>query len=73
MTDSLSSVTNFLEEIGISAKWEAKGEARGEARAKENEALAIAQKMVNSGFPLETVVSITELDPEKVRALYQNI
>ena len=50
----------------MSAAWEAKGEAKG----KENEALTIAQKMVNSGFPLETVVSITELDPEKVKALY---
>ena len=68
MTDSLSSVTNFLEEIGISAKWEAKGEAR----AKENEALAIARNMVDLGLPPETVISATMLDPEKVKALYQN-
>ena len=64
MTDSLSSVTNFLEEIGISAKWE--------ARAKENEALTIARNMVNLGLPPETVISATMLDPEKVKALYQN-
>jgi len=74
MTDSLSSLVNFLEEIGISAAWEAKGvaigEARGEARVKENEALAIAQNMLNQGYPIEAVISATMLDPEKVNALY---
>jgi len=28
--------------------------------------------MINSGFPPETVAAMTELDPEKVKALYQN-
>jgi hypothetical protein len=35
------------------------------------EAVAIAQNLVKLGIPFETVVSATQLDPEKVRALYQ--
>ena len=62
MTDSLSSLANFLEEIGMSAAWEARG--------KENEALAIAQNMMNQGYPIDAVISATMLDPEKVKALY---
>jgi len=34
-----------------------------------SKALAIAQNMVKLGFPLETVGSATQLDPEKVKAL----
>ena len=41
------------------------------ARAEERKSLKIAQKMVDSGFPLETVCSMTELEPEKVKALYR--
>jgi len=29
--------------------------------------------MVNAGFPFETVVSMTNLDPEKVKGLYLDI
>jgi hypothetical protein len=56
-----------LENVGLTAKWEARGEARGE----EHKAFSIAQNLVNLGLPLETVVSATQLDPEKVKALYQ--
>ena len=65
MSNSQLTVEEVLEEIGLTAKWEARG--------KESEAIAIAKKMVCSGFPLETVVSITELDPEKVKALYTEV
>jgi hypothetical protein len=51
-----------IENTGLGAKWE--------ARAKESEALTIAQNMVNLGLPIETVVSATRLDPEKVKMLY---
>ena len=40
-------------------------EAREEARV-----LAIAKKMAESGYPLETVVSMTSLEPEKVQELF---
>ena len=52
-----------LEEAGWLARWEARGE--------ERKGLSIAQNMINMGLPLETVVSATQLDPEKVRSLYQ--
>jgi len=41
------------------------------AKGRAEEAFEIAQNMVNLGLPIETVVSATRLDPEKVRALYQ--
>ena len=64
------SPAELFEKAGWTAEWEAMGEIRGEARGKEKEALSIAKKMLCSGFPFDTVVSITELDPEKVRELY---
>jgi predicted transposase YdaD len=82
MSDSELTVEQILEEAGIlgrlEAKWEAKGEARGEARGvaigeakgKENEAFAIAKKMIQLGLAPETIVSATNLDPEKVKSLY---
>jgi hypothetical protein len=51
-----------LEDAGFSAEWE----ARGEARTK----LAVAQKLVGLGLPFDTVVSATQLEPEKVKSLY---
>ena len=62
MSNPQLTLDEIFENVGFRAKWE--------ARAKEEEATAIAKKMLYSGFPLETVVSITELDPEKVRELY---
>ena len=48
----------LVEEIGLAVKWE------------ENKAFTIAKNLLNLGVPLETVVSATQLDPEKVKALY---
>ncbi|GBU26741.1 hypothetical protein R84B8_00253 [Treponema sp. R8-4-B8] len=56
-----------IEETGLAAKWEARGEARGE----ERKSFSIAQNMVKLGLPIETVISATQLDPEKVKPLYQ--
>ena len=62
-------------ETGYAARWEARGEAKGIteglAKGKESEALAIAQNMINLGYPIEATISVTNLDPEKVRELYQ--
>jgi hypothetical protein len=52
-----------MEKSGLAARWEEK------YRAKE--AFDIAQNMVNLGLPIETVISATRLDPEKVKVLYQ--
>ena len=66
MSRTRLSFEELLVEEGFHTKWETKGEVRG----KESEALAIAKKMISSGFSFETVVNMTELDPEKVKALY---
>ena len=63
----MSSTHLSLEEILEKKGWFAKYEARGE----ERKAIDVAKKMVSSGFPPETIASITELAPEKVNALYQ--
>ena len=47
------------------------GEARGVAMGEERKAHSIAQNLVNLGFPLEDIVTATQLDPEKVKAMYQ--
>ena len=65
MSEAAVTLDDVIERIGLGAKWEAMGEARGE----ERKALDIAQNMINLGLPLETVISATKLDPEKVKAL----
>jgi predicted transposase/invertase (TIGR01784 family) len=49
-----------------------KGHAEGHAKGLAEGKLEIAQKMVKLGLPLETVISATQLDPEKVKTLYAN-
>ena len=41
------------------------------ARWEELKALDIAKNMLNLGIPIETIISATKLDPEKVKELYQ--
>ena len=41
------------------------------ARAEERKALKIARNLVNLGYPLEDIASATQLEPEKVKGLYQ--
>jgi len=71
MSSEAKSLEDVLERMGITARAEARGEARGKAKGEERKALDIAENMVKLGLPLETVVSCTMLDPEKVKALYQ--
>jgi hypothetical protein len=65
MKDTLT-IEQVLENVGLTAKWEARGKAEGE----EHKAFSIAQNLVNLGIPFETIVSATQLEPEKVKALY---
>jgi hypothetical protein len=58
-----------IEETGLAAEWEARGEARGE----ERKSFSIAQNLIKLGVPIETVISATQLDPEKVKTLYQQV
>jgi len=64
----ISRLDKVFIETGWAAEWEAEGEARGEQRA----AFGIAQNLVKLGLPIETVISATQLDPEKVKTLYSN-
>jgi len=58
-----------MEETGLAAEFEAKGEARGE----ERKSFSIAQNLVKLGVPIETIISATQLAPEKVKTLYQQV
>jgi len=43
----------------------------GREEGREEGAFSVAQNLLKLGFSIETVVSATQLDPEKVKALYQ--
>jgi len=62
MSNALT-IEQVFEDVGWIAKWEARG--------GEQKALKIAQNMVALGLPFEAIVSATQLEPEKVKALYQ--
>ena len=53
------------------ARIEARGRAEGKVEGKAEKAFSIAQNMVKLGLPFDTIVSATQLEPEKVKALYQ--
>jgi predicted transposase YdaD len=63
-----SAFDQVMENTGLAARWEERGRSEGRAQ----EAFDIAQNMVNLGLPIETVISATRLDPEKVKVLYQH-
>ena len=63
MGNSRLTIEQVFEDAGLAAKWE--------ARAEERKALDIAQNMVNLGLPVETIVSATQLDIEKIKILYK--
>ena len=68
---SASSLEEVLIRTGLVAKWEARGEARGEERGEASKALDIAKNLVKLGLPAETIISATQLEPEKVMELYK--
>jgi len=69
---NMSSTVASLEDVLIETGMMARAEARGQAEGAERASLAIAENLVNLGLPLETVVAATKLDPEKVKAMYNN-
>ena len=74
---ALPTLDEVLEEVGLTAIWEARGEAKGEirgvaigqAKGEERKALEIVRNMLNSGFPVEQAAALSGLDVEKVRTL----
>jgi len=61
--DAYSMIAQALEETGQHVMWEARGEQIG--------ILKTAKNMISLGFSFESIVSATQLDPEKVKELYQ--
>jgi hypothetical protein len=69
MSDCGLTLDGVLEEIGLTAKWEARGEARGVAIGEEKKAAEIARNLLKNGFPVEQTALLSGLDVEKVEAL----
>jgi hypothetical protein len=65
MSDCELTLDGVLEEIGLTAKWEAKGIAVGE----EKKATEIARNLLNNGFSAEQTAVLSGLDVVKVKAL----
>jgi hypothetical protein len=60
-----------LESSTFGANWRAEIKAEGEARGREAERAEVARNLAKLGIPAETIITATQLDPEKVKALYQ--
>ena len=58
----MSTAAKSFEKTGLAARWETK--------AEERKAIDVAKKMIVLGLPVETIVSATELEIEKVKALH---
>ena len=71
MSGEALTIEQVLEEAGWIARWEARGEAIGKVKGERQKALEIAKNMVALGLQFETIVSATQLEPEKVKELYQ--
>jgi hypothetical protein len=74
MSDGTVTLDQVLEEVGLTAIWEARGEARGkaegEARGEKEGKLQVAHNLIRMGLALEKVAEATELDLETVKSLY---
>jgi len=66
-------IVELLDEMGaldeMKAKVEAGGEKRGDAKGGKRRDMEIAKRLLEKGYPIDEIVSITDLEPEKVREL----
>jgi predicted transposase YdaD len=69
MSDMVLTMDQLLENVGLTAKWEARGEVRGQAIGEEKKALEIARNLLGSGFSVEQTAKLAGLAIEKVEAL----
>jgi len=76
MSGNSLTIEQVLEEAGWISKWKAEGKTEGKAEGRTEGRTQgkaeVAKNMIALGLPFETIVSATQLDPEKVKALYQN-
>jgi predicted transposase/invertase (TIGR01784 family) len=70
MSDGTATLDRVLEEVGLTALWEARGEEKGKEEGREKGKLEVAQNLIKMGLSLEKVVEATELDIETVKSLY---
>jgi predicted transposase YdaD len=81
MSDMVLTMDRLLENVGLTAKWEARGEergqaigeVRGQAIGEEKKALEIARNLLGSGFSVEQTAKLAGLAIEKVEALSLSI
>ena len=59
MSDTMLTLEQILEKVGLTARWEARG--------REQTAL----NMIKLGYPMESIVSVTQLDSGKVKELFE--
>ena len=59
MSDIAKSWDEVVERTGLAAKWETKGRVE------------VAKNLIRLGFPIETIVSSTNLDIDILKSLYQ--
>ena len=69
MSNTKLTLEQVLEEVGLTAKWEARGIIEGEARGEERKASEIAQNMLRNGFSAEQTAELSGLDIAKIREL----
>ena len=76
MSSPAKSLEEVLERTGMTARLEARAEARVEARVtakiEERKTIDIAKNMINLGFSPDSVVSATNLTPEKVKEIIES-
>jgi hypothetical protein len=69
MSDSVLTLDEVLEEIGLTAKWEARGMEKGMEKGRAENAIEIARKMKAMGFSNEQIQTATGLPAETVEQL----
>jgi predicted transposase YdaD len=69
MSDTALTMDQLLENVGLTAKWEARGEARGKVIGEEKKALEIAKNLLDNGFSAEQAAKLAGLEIGKVEAL----
>ena len=69
MSDSVLTLDEVLEEIGLTAKWEARGMEKGMEKGRAENALEIARNALAQGASIDFVNKITGLDIETIKQL----
>ncbi|GHU02051.1 hypothetical protein FACS1894147_03120 [Spirochaetia bacterium] len=69
MSNGTLTMDQVLEEVGLTAKWEARGEAKGEVRGEARGKYEVARNALNEGFSVDSIQRITGLPLETINKL----